>query len=120
MGARNRPDGVGGGRRSDGDPVLGGRARAATDGATSPPGRALPNHHDGEGHDMTHADLNPLADAAPHPVDHGAALPGPRARPRHGPISTWTRSAVRDAAYCTVAFAWSIVAFTILVTGVAV
>jgi len=45
---------------------------------------------------------------------------GTDAAPWHRRIGAWTRSALRDMVYSGAAFVWSIVAFTILVTGVAV
>jgi hypothetical protein len=39
---------------------------------------------------------------------------------RLGRIAAWTGSALRDVVYCGVVLAWSIAAFTILVTGAAV
>jgi len=45
---------------------------------------------------------------------------GTDAAPWHRRIGAWTRSALRDMVYSGAGFVWSIVAFTILVTGVAV
>src|SRR3954452_13559828 len=39
---------------------------------------------------------------------------------RRGRIAAWTGSALRDGVYCGAVLAWSIAAFTILVTGAAV
>ena len=69
---------------------------------------------------MTHADLTATADAAPHRLDRETARHGVAAEPRHRRIRAWTRSALRDVVYCGAGFAWSIAAFTILVTGAAV
>jgi hypothetical protein len=54
---------------------------------------------------MTHVDLTPIAADA---------------EPRHRRIHAWTRSALRDVVYSGAVFAWSIAAFAILVTGIAV
>jgi hypothetical protein len=69
---------------------------------------------------MTHADLTPTADAAPHRLDREMLPQGANAQPRHRRIHAWTRSALRDVVYSGAVFAWSIAAFTILVTGAAV
>ena len=69
---------------------------------------------------MTHVDLTPIAERAPHPVHHETARHGTAAEPPHRWIRAWTRSALRDVVYCGAGFAWSIAAFTILVTGAAV
>jgi len=69
---------------------------------------------------MTHVDLTPIADRAPHPVDPDTMPSGADAEPRHRRIGAWTRLALRDMVYSGAAFAWSIAAFAILVTGVAV
>ena len=69
---------------------------------------------------MTQVDLTPIADGAPHLVDRETMRHGVAAEPRHRGIRAWTRSALRDVVYCGAGFAWSIAAFTILVTGAAV
>jgi hypothetical protein len=69
--------------------------------------------------DMTHIDLTPIADAAPQHVDRDT-MPHGDAEPPKTRFSAWTRSALRDMIYCGAGFAWSIAAFTILVTGIAV
>jgi hypothetical protein len=69
---------------------------------------------------MTHVDLTPIADGAPHLVDRETVPHGADAEPRHRRIRAWTRSALRDVVYSGAVFAWSIAAFAILVTGVAV
>ena len=67
---------------------------------------------------MTHLDLTPIADTVPPHVDRDT-MPHGDAEPRNTRFSAWTRSALRDMVYCGAGFAWSIVAFTILVTGIA-
>jgi hypothetical protein len=69
---------------------------------------------------MTHVHLNRPADTAGRSTDqvtvpHGADAESPRGR-----VRAWTRSALRDVAYCGAVLAWSIAGFTILVTGAAV
>ena len=67
---------------------------------------------------MTHLDLTPIADTVPPHVDRDT-MPHGDAEPRNTRFSAWTRAALRDMVYCGAGFAWSIVAFTILVTGIA-
>src|SRR5215203_3937628 len=69
---------------------------------------------------MTDIDLAPIADKAPQHVDRGTMPHGADAGPRNTRIPSWTRSALRDLVYSGAVFAWSIAAFTILVTGIAV
>jgi hypothetical protein len=70
---------------------------------------------------MTHTRTQPtsrrLLDAT---TDHQTVPRSAAAERRRGRISTWTRSALRDLVYCGAVLAWSIAAFTILVTGAAV
>ena len=68
---------------------------------------------------MTDIDLTPIADRAPQNVDRDT-MPHGDAEPRNTRFSAWTRSALRDIIYCGAGFAWSIAAFTILVSGIAV
>lgn len=67
---------------------------------------------------MTHIDLTPIAETALQHVDR-VTMPHGDAEPRNTRFSAWTRSALRDMVYCGAGFAWSIAAFTILVTGIA-
>ena len=69
---------------------------------------------------MTDVDLNRTAERATQPDDREAVPQSTDAQPRHWRIPAWTRSALRDVAYCAAVLAWSIACFTILVTGVAV
>jgi hypothetical protein len=68
---------------------------------------------------MTHVDLNRPADPAARPADQVAAPHGADAEPP-GRVRGWALSALRDVVYCGAVFVWSIVGFTILVTGAAV
>ena len=69
---------------------------------------------------MTDVDLNRTAERATQPDDRDTVPQSTDAQPRHWRIPAWTRSALRDVAYCAAMLAWSIACFTILVTGVAV
>src|SRR5215217_7352737 len=68
---------------------------------------------------MTDIGLTTITDQAPQHVDRDP-IPNGDAGPRNTRFSAWTRSALRDMIYCGAGFAWSIAAFTILVTGIAV
>jgi Putative sensor len=68
---------------------------------------------------MTDIGLSPIADTAPQQVDRDP-MPHGDAGPRNTRFSAWTRSALRDMVYSAAVFAWSIAAFTILVSGIAV
>jgi hypothetical protein len=70
---------------------------------------------------MTHVDLHPAAEQAAPSTDRVTVQRGANVEPRPGRrIRDWTRSALRDLVYCGAVLAWSIAAFTILVTGAAV
>jgi hypothetical protein len=68
---------------------------------------------------MTDIDLTPIADRAPQNVDRDT-LPDGDAESHNTRIPAWTRLALRDMVYSGVGLVWSIAAFTILVTGIAV
>ena len=67
---------------------------------------------------MTDIGLTTITDQAPQHVDRDP-MPNGDAGPRNTRFSAWTRSALRDMVYCGAGFAWSIAAFTILVSGIA-
>src|SRR4051794_39122395 len=69
---------------------------------------------------MTHVALTTVPGQA-HPTTDGP--PATRAAEnlsRHGRIRAWTRSALRDLVYDAAVGVWAVVAFTVLVTGIAV
>jgi Putative sensor len=69
--------------------------------------------------DMTHADLTPSANRGTQHVERDM-IAHEDGVPRNTGTIAWTRSALRDVIYSAAGFAWSIAAFTILVTGIAV
>lgn len=64
--------------------------------------------------------VTPRASGAQVSAGRGPALSGPVTHTHRARIGSWTRSALRDIGYAVAIFGWSIAAFTILVTGVAV
>jgi hypothetical protein len=68
----------------------------------------------------TFVDATAQAGGGEPPAGPGTARSSATVRPRRSRLGAWARSGLRDAIYSAAIFAWSIVAFTVLVTGLAV
>ena len=69
---------------------------------------------------MTHVDLTTVPEQA-HPSTDGPPATQAAENPsRHRRVRSWTRSALRDLVYDAAVGVWAVVAFTVLVTGIAV
>jgi hypothetical protein len=68
----------------------------------------------------TFVDATPEAGGGQPPAGPGTALSNAAILQHRSRVGAWTRSALRDVIYAGAVFAWSILAFTVLVTGLAV